>query len=167
ERAGGRPLLTRPPPPEGDGGFLQFPNSDRRPLIVARRALPLLDALADYLHRRHCGVAQARITGDLAADTLAFTAQHLAHRLQFRDGPVDLLHRRAGDAADETVEVVGDRRRRVRCRRLLTRTSRRGRDVTAHEFADLAFERVRGRVADRAELLDRAALGRGHRLVGP
>src|SRR4029079_12035983 len=67
-------------------------SSDRRPLIVARRALPLLHAFADHFHRRHRGVAEAGVAGDLAADTLAFPAKHLAHGLQFGDDAVDLLH---------------------------------------------------------------------------
>src|SRR5665213_751873 len=73
-----------------------------------RPAAPLRQAVGDHLHRRGRGMAEAGISGDFAGDALAFVAQHIAHRLQFEDHAVDFLHRGAGDAPDQRIEVFRD-----------------------------------------------------------
>ena len=100
-------------------------------------------------------MAQAGVAGDLAADALAFAAQHVAHALQLGDDAVDFLHRRAGDALDQRVHVLGAG---LGARRRIARLALPA-DVAADEFTDLAFEGAH-RLIDVAELGRRASVRR-------
>src|ERR1019366_3009795 len=92
---------------------------------LVRRVFPLLEAVGDDLHRGRRRVAQAGVAGDLTAHSFSLVAQHVAHAFQITNDPVYFVHRRAGDAPDQRIHVLG----RIACRLSLSPLSVQRRDV--------------------------------------
>ena len=132
----------------GDGLFVHMDSARRALAGIVRRTFPLHQTVADNFHRGHCCVAQACVAGDLPADALAFIAKHVAYALEFKNDPVDFFHRRAGNPADQHIEIVGDR---LGCRLRVGPLPAEEGDIAPDEFADLTLESARRRLVDIAE----------------
>jgi hypothetical protein len=90
-------------------------------------------------------MAQVSVTGKLPADAFALVAQHVAHAFQLANDPIDFLHRIAGDAPDQRIQIFGGR---AVGRIDLAALPVRKRDVAPDELTDLTLDRVRRRLID-------------------
>jgi hypothetical protein len=107
---------------------------------LVRRVVPLLEIIADDLHRGNRRMAEVGIAGNFPADAFALAAQRVAHGLQLENDAFDLLHRSAGDAPNQRIQTIGGR---VDPRVRLAALPAHERNVAPDKFADLTFERGR------------------------